>query len=104
MPRNIKRETATITYHTDERDLLRKLAEKYKCSPFNGECYIDEVSIQKVGQTYHIILTEEQMKEFGEDYIVEEDAGGRKGHGVHQFLLMIKPTLEDNNYIFFRRK
>jgi hypothetical protein len=94
------KETAKITYRTDERDLLRKLANKYKCSPFTGECYIQEVSLQKIKKFYHIILTEEQMKELNEDYVVEEKDGPR----IHQFLLMIKPTSEDNNYIFFRRK
>lgn len=94
-----------FTYRTDERDLLHKLAEKYKCSPFNGECYTEEVSLQKIKKFYHIILTEEQMKEFGEDYIVEEDTAGYNGvAGKHRFLIMIKPTSEDNNYIFFRRK
>lgn len=92
-------ETAKITYRTDERDLLRKLAEKYKCSPFNGECYTQEVSLQKIKNLYHIILTEEQMQAFN-DYVIEED----KGALIHRLLLMIKPTSEDNNYIFFRRK
>jgi hypothetical protein len=100
LPRKIDNEKAKITYHTDERDLLQKLAKKYKCSPFNGECYIQEVSLQKIKKFYHIILTEEQMQEFGEDYIVEEEMG----RGSHRLLLMIKPTSEDNNYIFFRRK
>jgi hypothetical protein len=90
------RETAKITYHTEERDLIHKLAKKYKCSPFSGECYTQEVSLQKIKNLYHIILTEEQMNEFGEDFIFEDDP--------HKFLLMIKPTSEDNNYIFFRRK
>lgn len=100
---NIK--TAKITYHTDERDLLKKLTEKYKCSPFTGECYTDQVAIQKIKQFYHIILTEEQMKQFNDDYIIgEEDIGGRRGKAKKNSLLMIKPTLEDNNYIFFRRK
>ena len=85
-----------LTYHTKERDLLNKLSNKYKCSPFTGECYTDTVSLQKIKKFYHIILTEEQMKEFGDDFIIDG--------GAHQFLLMIKPTLEDNNYIFFKRK
>ncbi len=100
MPKTTTKETAKITYHTDERDLLRKLAEKYKCSPFNGECYTQDVSIQKVGKTWHIILSQQQMEEFGDDYIIEEAYRA----GTHRYLLMIKPTLEDNNYIFFRRK
>ena len=105
----IKKDSKKVkfTYRTDERDLLHKLAEKYKCSPFNGECYIEEVSLQKIKKFYHIILTEEQMNQFGDDYVVEEDFAG--GHndgeaGKHRFLIMIKPTSEDNNYIFFRRK
>lgn len=92
---------AKMTFRTDERDILRKLTEKYKCSPFTGECYIQEVSLQKIKKFYHIILTEEQMQEFGEDYIIEEND---EYHNPHQFLIMIKPTLEDNNYIFFKRK
>jgi len=96
LSKNIKREKAKITFHTEERDLLHKLVNKYKCSPFTGECYTDEVSIQKIKNLYHIILTEEQMNEFGEDFIFEDDP--------HKSLLMIKPTSEDNNYIFFRRK
>ena len=92
-----------MTYRTDERDILNKLANKYKCSPFNGECWLDEVSLYKIKKLYHIILTEEQMEQFGEDFIIEEDSGeGRKDK--HRFLLMIKPTFQDNNYIFFRRK
>jgi hypothetical protein len=59
-----KREKAKITFHTEERDLLYKLVNKYKCSPFSGECYTQEVSIQKIKNLYHIILTEEQMNEF----------------------------------------
>jgi len=94
--KNIKREKAKITFHTEERDLINKLVNKYKCSPFSGECYTQEVSIQKIKNLYHIILTEEQMNEFGEDFIFEDDP--------HKSLLMIKPTSEDNNYIFFRRK
>lgn len=95
------KEKATLNFHTDERDMLRYLVNKYKCSPFTGECYTQEVSLQKVGKTYHIILSEQQMSEFSkDDFIVEED----KGIGKHRLLLMIKPTLEDNNYIFFRKK
>ena len=96
MPKKEEREKAKITFHTEERDLLYKLVNKYRCSPFSGECYTDEVSIQKIKNLYHIILTEEQMNEFGEDFILED--------GPHRSLIMIKPTLEDNNYIFFRRK
>jgi hypothetical protein len=95
-----KKDTAKFTYRTDERDLIRKLSQKYKCSPFTGECYTQEVSLQKIKKLYHIILTEEQMQEFGEDFIIEE----QQGSGTHRLLLMIKPTSEDNNYIFFRRK
>ena len=99
MPNNLskkEREKAKITFHTEERDLLYKLVNKYKCSPFTGECYTQEVSIQKIKNLYHIILTEEQMNEFGDDFVFED--------GPHKSLIMIKPTLEDNNYIFFRRK
>lgn len=95
MPKGIKAEK--LIYHTKERDLLNKLANKYKCSPFTGECYTDTVSLQKIKKFYHIILTEEQMNQFGEDFILHNN-------DAHQFLLMIKPTLEDNNYIFFKRK
>lgn len=98
-----KREIAKVVYRTDERDILHNLAKKYKCSPFNGECYIDTVSLYKIKKLYHIILTEDQMNEFGQDFIVEEDTG-RHGEQKHRFLLMIKPISEDNNYIFFRRK
>ena len=98
--KKVKKETATLTYHTDERDLLYKLAQKYKCSPFTGDCYVQEVSLQKIKNLYHIILTENQMNEFGEDFIVNQE----DGRGSHRSLLMIKPTSEDNHYIFFRRK
>jgi hypothetical protein len=100
LPNKTPREKAKVTYHTEERDLLHKLAQKYKCSPFTGDCYVQEVSLQKIKNLYHIILTEDQMNEFGEDFIVNEE----DGRGSHRFLLMIKPTSEDNNYIFFRRK
>jgi hypothetical protein len=98
--KNIEDQKAKITYHTEERDLLHKLAQKYKCSPFTGDCYTQEVSLNKIKNLYHIILTEEQINQFGEDFIIEED----RGVGTHRSLLMIKPTSEDNNYIFFRRK
>lgn len=93
-----QKEIAKIKFKTDERQTLQYLVKKYKCSPFSGECYVDEVSIQKVGKTYHIILSEQQMNEFGDDFIVKDD------NNYHQSLLMIKPISEDNNYIFFRRK
>lgn len=101
MRNNNPNQKTKFTYHTDERDQLAIMAEKYKCSPFSGECYTQEVSLQKIGKTYHIILSEQQVEnEFGEDFIIEETAGT----GKHRSLLMIKPTLEDNHYIFFRRK
>ena len=102
MPDNVvnTKKKVKITFRTDERDILKKLTEKYKCSPFTGECYTDEVSIHKIKNLYHIILTEEQMQQFGEDYIIEEPSK----HYVLKLLLMIKPTSDDNNYIFFRRK
>lgn len=89
-----------FTYHTNERNKLKLMSEKYKCSPFTGECYTEEISFHKVGQTYHIILSEQQMSQFGEDFIIEDTVGTSK----HRSLIMIKPTSEDNNYIFFRRK
>lgn len=86
-----------IEFKVDERDQIRGLIDQYQCSPFTGQCYTDEVSFQKIGKFYHIILTEEQVDKFKikEDFVEE--------HGPHIFLNMIKPTAEDNNYIFFRR-
>lgn len=80
------------------------MAERYKCSPFTGECYTQEVSYQKIGKTYHIILSEQQMHEFfDDDFKIEEVLFGKKT-SMHRSLIMIKPTLQDNKYIFFRRK
>lgn len=101
-----------FTYHKEERDSLKRMAEKYRCSPFTGECYTDEVSIYRDSKTglYHILLTEKQIQEFSiyEDHVYQETSGGQgirsKGVNMHSFLVMIKPTEEDNNYIFFRRK
>ena len=86
-----------MTFRTDERDQIRKLVEQYGCSPFTGKCHVDEVSFQKIGKLYHIILTEDQIDKFAikEDFAFE--------NGKHQFRIMIKPTAEDNNYLFFRR-
>ena len=86
-----------MQFHTEERDHIRRLVEEYKCSPFTGKCHVDEVSFQKIGKLYHIILTEDQISEFKikEDFAFES--------GKHQFMIMIKPTEEDNNYLFFRR-
>jgi hypothetical protein len=87
-----------MTFRTDERDQVRKLIEQYGCSPFTGKCHVDEIPIQKVGKTYHIILTEDQINKFEikDDFILEVDK-------KHQYLIMIKPTAQDNNYLFFRR-
>lgn len=87
-----------IPFRTDERDQIRGLIKDYQCSPFTGRCYVDEVSFQKIGKFYHMIFTEEQIQNFKikEDFLEEL--------GSHQFMIMIKPTPEDNNYIFFRRK
>lgn len=87
-----------MTFHTEERDQLRGLIEQYKCSPFTGKCHVDEVSFQKIGKLYHIILTEEQVEKFA----IKEDFAFKAG--AHQFMTMIKPTADDNNYLFFRRK
>lgn len=93
---------AKIKYRTDERDHLHRLQKEFECSPFTGRCYTDEVSLQKIGKTYHIILSEQQMEKFNleEDYVLEERGSY---DNIHKMMLMIKPTAMDNNYIFFRR-
>lgn len=86
-----------IEFRVDERDHLHSLIREYQTNPFTGECYIDEVSFQKIGKFYHMIFTEEQIEKFKikEDFLAKQ--------GAHQFMFMIKPTAQDNNYIFFRR-
>lgn len=98
------KEIASIKFKTDERQTLQDLIKKYKCNPFTGECHVEEVSIHKIGKTYHIVLSEQQMSGFfDDDYIIREDKSVSNG-AYSELLMMIKPISEDNNYIFFRRK
>lgn len=95
-----KHKSAAITFRTDERDNLYRMINKYRTSPFTGKCYFDNVSFVKDKKTglYHIILTENQVKEFGihEDFAVPE--------GKHQLMFMIRPTDIDRDFIVFRKK
>ena len=100
MGREAKHKSATMPFRTEERVHLQKLINKYKCSPFTGRCYNDVVSFHRDKKTglYHIILTENQVKQFSimEDFSVPE--------GAHQIMFMIKPTDEDKDYLIFRKK
>ena len=51
--------------------------------------YLMKYPYIKLKSFYHIILTEEQMEQFGEDFIIEEESGMGKVD-KHRFLLINK--------------
>lgn len=89
-----------MTFRTEERDDLHKMIEKYKCSPFTGKCYTQEVSFVKDKKTglYHMIFTQDMIDKFRikDDFLVEG--------GIHQTMIMIQPTDEDNDFLIFKKK
>jgi hypothetical protein len=84
-----------MKYNTEERDHLRKMAHIYGTNPFNGKCYVEEVTMQKKGQVYYIYMHES----VAEKYLIPQEFLDEHSHT----LLMIKPVDGDDNYIFFRR-
>ena len=96
-----------MTFRTDERDQLHKMIEKYRCSPFNGRCYTEEISFARDKKTglYHLIFSEQTVKKFkfSEDFLVE--GSGTNTVGVsHMNMIMIQPTDEDSDFLIFKKK
>jgi len=103
-----------MKYDTSERDKIRAIADKYGCSPFTGECYVEEVlcSIEvrkprgknklKNPDSYYSIQVPIEIAEkflLKEDFMEENERRAR----AEFTLFMIKPVEGDGNYIFFRR-
>lgn len=102
---------AKMEMHKEERDRIKAIIEEYQCSPFDGQCYTQEVTFYRDKRTglFHIILSPSSVAKyqlFEDDYINEElKRNSRTGETmVTMSMIMIKPTKSDNNYIFFRRK
>lgn len=95
-----------MTFRTEERDQLHKMIEKYKCSPFTGKCYTEEISFYRDKKTglYHLIFSEETIRKFkfSEDFLVE-GSGGVRGT-PHMNMIMIQPTDEDNQFLIFKKR
>ena len=94
-----------MNIHTEERDRIKGIIEKYQCSPFDGQCYTEEVTFYRDSKTglFHIILapqTVDKFQLFEDEYVDEGMSRGKPSMSM----IMIKPTASDNNYIFFRRK
>lgn len=89
-----------MTFRTEERDDLHRMVEKYKCSPFTGQCYTEEITFHRDRKTglYHLIFPQSVIDKFKikEDFVVET--------GFHQSMIMIQPTDEDNDYLIFKKK
>ena len=95
-----------MTFRTEERNDIHKMIEKYKCSPFTGQCYTEEISFYRDKKTglYHLIFSQDTINKFKfkEDFLVE--GTGTNTGTPHLNMIMIQPTDEDNEYLIFKKK
>ena len=94
-----------LTFHTEERDEIKKMTNRYKCSPFTGKCYTDDVSLVRDKKTgfYHIILTENQAEKIIEKFVSKKPGTGGP-YNIHMLMTMIQPIDEDKDFLIFRSK
>lgn len=78
------------------------MVEKYRCSPFTGQCYTEEITFFRDRKTglYHLIFPESVLDRFK----IKEDFVINNGNNISQTMIMIQPTDEDNDFIIFKKK